>query len=78
MKFISVIVDDRQDEIYHLRLQSDLEMTNATYDMSRNELEIEGFKETLKYVMSKEFILNLVSKFLSKNPDAKKFAYGRG
>ncbi|WP_276804556.1 hypothetical protein [Lactobacillus hominis] len=78
MKFISVVVDNKKNDIYHLKLQSDLETTTATYDMAQNKLEIDGFNETLKYVMTKDFILNLISKFLIKNPDAKKFAYGRG
>lgn len=73
---VDVVSDNGKERVY--KIESDIEVATLILNKDSLTTSINGFTDTLKYLMSKKFIDDLIINSYKKNPEQKSFAYGRG
>ncbi|MDC2830181.1 hypothetical protein PO148_07230 [Limosilactobacillus mucosae] len=73
---VDVVSDNGKERVY--KIESDIEVATLILNKDSLTTSINGFTDTLKYLMSKKFIDDLIINSYKKNPEQKSFTYGRG
>lgn len=73
---VDVVSDNGKERVY--KIESDIEVATLILNKDSLTTTINGFNDTLKYLMSKKFVDDLIVNNYKKNPEQKSFAYGRG
>lgn len=73
---VDVVSDNGKERVY--KIESDIEVATLILNKYSLTTTINGFNDTLKYLMSKKFVDDLIVNNYKKNPKRKSFAYGRG
>ena len=73
---VDVVSDNGKERVY--KIESDIEVATLILNKDSLTTTINGFNDTLKYLMSKKFVDDLIVDNYKKNPEQKSSAYGRG
>lgn len=73
---VDVVSDNGKERVY--KIESDIEVATLILNKDSLTTTINGFNDTLKYLMSKKFVDDLIVDNYKKNPEQKSFAYDRG
>ncbi len=73
---VDVVSDNGKERVY--KIESDIEVATLILNKDSLTTTINGFNDTLKYLMSKKFVDDLIVNNYKKNSEQKSFAYGRG
>ncbi len=78
MGFLVVDIVENNQASCTFKLHSDLETATAIINQQTNDMQIDGFEDTLEYIFSRPYLKHLLVNLMNSNTGQTHFCFGNG